>query len=230
MQTGFDEPLLGVGSGPMYIPHDSCDLAPYEVGWFLTSGKGASQCFSVSFWTGPQYNKITYLGVWWLIIVIWKTASDASPTDFYTYNQHRHRQFFIWIKWHFIADVYLLETVEIPIIFCFMVHYIHDACVAECTLYPGPWFNIKMSSCQYRKSHCWDKTILRPSYLHNGISYTGKTAYLYWIGPQDHIVRHGSTGLRMMMNLTKLGWKYAEPMNFSFRVLRSLISCAANDV
>ena len=40
-----------------------------------------------------------------------------------------------------------------------------------------------MSSDQYRKSHCGDKTILRPSYLHNGISYTGKTA-LYWIRPQ----------------------------------------------
>ena len=36
---------------------------------------------------------------------------------------------------------------------------------------------------QYRKSHCGDKTILRPSYLHNGISYTGKTS-LYWIGAQ----------------------------------------------
>ena len=39
----------------------------------------------------------------------------------------------------------------------------------------------KMSSYRYRKSHCGDKTILRPSYLHNGISYTGKTS-LYWIG------------------------------------------------
>ena len=47
---------------------------------------------------------------------------------------------------------------------------------------PGPWFNIKMSSYQYRKSHCGDKTILRPSYLHNGISYTGKMTSLYWIG------------------------------------------------
>ena len=35
---------------------------------------------------------------------------------------------------------------------------------------PGPWFNIKMSSYQYRKSHCGDKTILLSSYLHNGIS------------------------------------------------------------
>ena len=41
-----------------------------------------------------------------------------------------------------------------------------------------------MTSYQYRKSHCGDKTILRPSYLHNGISYTGKTTSLYWIGAQ----------------------------------------------
>ena len=44
----------------------------------------------------------------------------------------------------------------------------------------GRWFNMKMSSYQYRKSHCGDKTILRPSYLHNGISYTGKMPFLYW--------------------------------------------------
>ena len=37
----------------------------------------------------------------------------------------------------------------------------------------GPRFNIKMPSYQHRKSHCGDKTIWRPSYLHNGISYTG---------------------------------------------------------
>ena len=38
-----------------------------------------------------------------------------------------------------------------------------------------------MPSYQYRKSHCGDKTILWPSYLHNRISYTGKTTSLYWI-------------------------------------------------
>ena len=31
------------------------------------------------------------------------------------------------------------------------------------------------------KTHCGDKMILRPSYLHNGISYTGKMTSLYWI-------------------------------------------------
>ena len=41
-----------------------------------------------------------------------------------------------------------------------------------------------MSSYQYRKSHCGDRTILRPSYPHNEISYTGKIASLYWIRAQ----------------------------------------------
>ena len=47
----------------------------------------------------------------------------------------------------------------------------------------GSWLNIKMLSYQDRKSHCGDKTVVRSSYLHNGISYTGKTASLYWISP-----------------------------------------------
>ena len=46
---------------------------------------------------------------------------------------------------------------------------------------PGPWFNIKMSSYQYRKSHCWDKMVIRSSYLHSGIFFTGKLGFSYWI-------------------------------------------------
>ena len=38
-----------------------------------------------------------------------------------------------------------------------------------------------MTPYQYRKSYCGDKTILRPSYLHNGI-FHGKKISLYWIG------------------------------------------------
>ena len=45
--------------------------------------------------------------------------------------------------------------------------------------YPEPRFSIKMPSYQYRKYHCGDKTILRPSNLHNGISYAGKMTSLY---------------------------------------------------
>ena len=48
---------------------------------------------------------------------------------------------------------------------------------------PRPWFNIKMSY-QYRKSHCGDKTVVRSSYLHNGICYTGTMTSLYWIRAQ----------------------------------------------
>ena len=52
----------------------------------------------------------------------------------------------------------------------------------------GPRFNIRMSFYQYRKSHCGDKTVVRSSYLHNGISYTGKMLSLYWISPQIVII------------------------------------------
>ena len=48
----------------------------------------------------------------------------------------------------------------------------------------GGWFNIKMSSYEYRKSHCGDKTVIRSSYLHNGNSFTGKITSLYWIRAQ----------------------------------------------
>ena len=46
-----------------------------------------------------------------------------------------------------------------------------------------PWFNIKMTSYQNRRSHCGDKMVARLSYLHNGISYNGKMSSLYWTSP-----------------------------------------------
>ena len=55
--------------------------------------------------------------------------------------------------------------------------------VVPCDAICQNWFNIRMLSYQYRKSHYGEKTILQPSYLYNGISYTGKTVSLYWIGP-----------------------------------------------
>ena len=56
----------------------------------------------------------------------------------------------------------------------------------------GAWFNIKMPSYQHRKSHCGDKTILWPSYLFIGISYSGKMTSLYWIRAQVTCSRQGT--------------------------------------
>ena len=62
----------------------------------------------------------------------------------------------------------------------------------------GTWFNIKMSSYQYRKIHCGDKTALRQSNYYNGISYSGKIASVYWTNPMldtaewlSHYLCHG---------------------------------------
>ena len=50
---------------------------------------------------------------------------------------------------------------------------------SRCPRAHGPRFNTKMSSYQYRKSHCGNKTVVRSSY-----SYTGKMTSLYWFSPQ----------------------------------------------
>ena len=71
----------------------------------------------------------------------------------------------LWVK--FFTITFFFEIV-------FQFH------VARCNQ-TGPWFNIKMLSYQQRKSHCGDKTILRPSYIHNKVSYSGKTTSWYWI-------------------------------------------------
>ena len=71
-------------------------------------------------------------------------------------------------------------------------------------IYPLPfwaWFNIKMLSYRYRKSHCGDKTILRPSCLDNGISYTGETKPLYCIGALVLIPQY-------WMTLDSIPWLY----------------------
>ena len=80
---------------------------------------------------------------------------------------------------------------------------------------PGPWFNIKMSSYQYRKSHCGNKTVVRSSYLHNGISYTAKMTSLYWFGPQPIKARwHG-------------GWKI---LHTHLSSLAKLLICVGNSI
>ena len=78
---------------------------------------------------------------------------------------------------------------------------------------PWPWFNIKMSSYQYRKSHCGDKTILRPSSLHKGISYTGKTASLYWNQGPGPLNRH-------IISSHGIDWVHLDYLGFSTREIK----------
>ena len=73
--------------------------------------------------------------------------------------------------------------------------------------WPGPWFNIKMASYQYRKSHCGDKTVVRSSYLHNGISYTGKMSSLYWTSPQMMSSTMGDGISGNLVTLCVLKWE-----------------------
>ena len=81
------------------------------------------------------------------------------------------------------------------------------------TLWPGPWYNIKMSSYLYRKSHCGDKTVVRSSYLHNGFSYTGKMSSSYWIRAlvMPYVRRQTITWINaVLMSTEALGINFSE--------------------
>ena len=85
------------------------------------------------------------------------------------------------IAWCWTGDMPLSESIWTPGLLAYKCvtrpRWVKSSLVTD----PGPRFNIKMLSYQYRKSHCGDKTVVRSSYLHNGISYTGKMSSLYWI-------------------------------------------------
>ena len=89
---------------------------------------------------------------------------------------------FCWFLFNFMFMIWDSRHEDLQLFLLSFKHW-QDLSLAF-TVLAGPWFNKKMSSYQYRKSHCGDKTILRPSYLHNGISYTGMTTSLYQIRAQ----------------------------------------------
>ena len=51
--------------------------------------------------------------------------------------------------------------------------YHHDSFIMINEL-GGPWFSIKILSYQYSEPYCGDMMVIKLSYLHNEISYTGK--------------------------------------------------------
>ena len=71
---------------------------------------------------------------------------------------------------------------------CLKVKRLSPSCGWVLHSLPGPRFNKKMSYYQYWKSHCGDKTVVRSSYLHNGISYTGKIMSLYQIRARNNVI------------------------------------------
>ena len=65
--------------------------------------------------------------------------------------------------------------------------------ISKDTWYESSSHVISRDTYQCRKSHCGDKTTLRPSYLHNGISFTiyiesGPRLCLKYVGPLHEIL------------------------------------------
>ena len=125
--------------------------------------------------------------------------SQQGCTSNISYHQPQHqRSKSWWMTWscNTIYDIVTMDTPQL-ILWAQLVHfcwkyfgemwpYYTETWLQQTKQWEsGPRFNIKMTSYQYRKSHCRDKMIWRPSYLHNGISFTGKMTSLYWIRAQE---------------------------------------------
>ena len=91
----------------------------------------------------------------------------------------------LWLLWWPLTDAAMFQCVYgyLQSVFFFLVLF-HCCILLEIKLTT----TTTITSYQYRKSHYGDKMILRPSYLHNGISYSGKVTSLYWITAQKSSV------------------------------------------
>ena len=77
---------------------------------------------------------------------------------------------------------------------CFTQMYCSDWCRVVGKWETGPRLDIKMSFYHYRKSHCGDKTILGPFYLHDCIYYTCNTTFIILMRDTGHQVRWALLG------------------------------------
>ena len=143
------------------------------------------------------------IGTSWAVSPIGYTSEsilgrDDSPLDC-LHLALAFRYIFLWRK-HLIPKCFNCspgnKLILIPVFNC--------QCAPSDQQEPGFWLNIKMSSYQHRKSHCGDKTILRPSYLHNMISYIGNMTPYIESGPRSiwrmwrHVTRGSAGELRRL--------------------------------
>ena len=81
----------------------------------------------------------------------------------------------------------------------------HDSFQEYCGRFAW-WYTLITGVRSHRKSHWGDKTVVRSSWLHNGISCAGKTTSVYWIKAQSVL----SVKLRLMHNLCLFYILYAD--------------------
>ena len=92
--------------------------------------------------------------------------------------------FFITISLNFVtydSSDHMWVFSFVLFLFCLKEYFVCLFFVQSHEYVTRGWFKIKMPSYLCRESHCGDKTILRPSYLYLGISYTGEMTSLYRI-------------------------------------------------
>ena len=81
-------------------------------------------------------------------------------------------------------------------------HY--DVIVMPCLQTKRGWLSIKMLSYLCGTYYCRDTTVVRLSYLHNGISYAGTMASRFWISPQAYLFPLKQASVKTDCKCTKM--------------------------
>ena len=95
-----------------------------------------------------------------------KTRIPFQYENLLQLQDHIYNGIPVLLRWHFILKLPALDHLILIIGIHTVTRYHQIASLGV--------IQYKMSSDQYRNSHCGDKTILRSSYFHSGISYNGK--------------------------------------------------------
>ena len=106
-------------------------------------------------------------------------TTGNHPSWFNTYNSVYLFLADLSIDICYISTLYHYRVMTVP-----SVHHV---------IRSWPWFNIKMSSYQFRKPHCGDKTVVRSSYLHNWIPFNGKMASFFIEQPHEYHIKTKSS-------------------------------------
>ena len=178
-------PEAGQGIWPIAAPQETSDWIPQKCTGFI------ALCFVVLVLYIHVINIFSSLRHWhrkivWIpqrvkqssitclkccVLRAWLIHVKCIPVPWSLLHWHQHQ----WSK-HDLCDLNQYQSNATK----------HKPCAQfmGCTVPSGPCLNVKTVVPKYGDSHVKNKTVSRPSYLYHGDPYAGKTASLYWDGPQ----------------------------------------------
>ena len=178
-------------------PQQSCSVACYISALFLNSKEHVTTCWHTNYFPSSLQFPFTCKTKKWLNQIMLDRHHNQNTTV--VCNKWNY---FITIC-KFWTDIHKHLILQNSLVgHCRHLSRAEKTPISTLTSSAVHWFNIKMLSNHYRKSHCRDETVVILFYPHNGNSYTVKTAFYIESGPwssnyrQPHICSNARKTLK----------------------------------